>query len=46
MLEVFNMGVGFVLIVLPEAVQEVQRLAAEPLYSIGEVVEGNGVQFV
>ena len=44
MLEVFNMGVGFVLIVSPEVVQEVQRLAAEPLYPIGEVVEGSGVE--
>ena len=44
MLKVFNMGVGFVLIVSPEAVEEVQRLAAEPLYPIGEVVEGSGVE--
>lgn len=46
MLEVFNMGVGFVLVVSTEEAKEVQRVAAEPLYPIGEVVEGNGVQFV
>ncbi len=45
MLDVFNMGVGFVLIVSPEEVEEVERLAAEPLYPIGEVVEGTGVAF-
>ena len=46
MFDVFNMGVGFILIVSPEEVEEVQRLAEEPLYPIGEVVEGNGVQFI
>ncbi len=46
MFDVFNMGVGFVLIASPEEVEEVQRVAVEPLHPIGEVVEGNGVQFV
>ena len=46
MLEVFNMGVGFVLVVSPEDVQEVEHLATEPLYAIGEVIERNGVSFV
>ena len=45
MFDVFNMGVGFVLVVSPEEVEEVRRLAAEPLYLIGEVVRGGGVSF-
>ena len=44
MFEVFNMGVGFVLVVSPEVAEEVQHLAAEPLYLIGEIVEGRGVE--
>ena len=46
MFEVFNMGVGFVLVASPEEAEEVQHVAEESLYPVGEVVEGDSVQFV
>ncbi len=48
MFRVFNMGIGFVLIVAPEAAEEtVVRLRAsgETVYRLGEVVEGDRVVF-
>lgn len=44
--EVFNMGVGFVLIVAEEAVAQVRELVPAPLYAIGVVTEGAGVKVV
>lgn len=49
MFRVFNMGIGFVLIVAPDAADEtLARLQAsgEAAYRIGEAVEGAGVGFV
>ena len=48
MFRVFNMGIGFVLIVAPDAAEEVAgRLAetAETVYRLGETVAGTGVVF-
>jgi phosphoribosylformylglycinamidine cyclo-ligase len=48
MFRVFNMGIGFVLIVAPDAAEEtLARLNAsgETAYKLGEVIEGNGVVF-
>jgi len=42
MYRVFNMGVGFVLVMAPE---DAVRRAPEPLYPIGEVAAGAGVTF-
>lgn len=44
--EVFNMGVGFVLVVAEEVVPQVRELVAEPLYQIGVITEGAGVEVV
>jgi phosphoribosylformylglycinamidine cyclo-ligase len=49
MFRVFNMGIGFVLIVAPDAAEEtLARLSAagETAYKLGEAIEGNGVEFV
>jgi phosphoribosylformylglycinamidine cyclo-ligase len=45
MRRVFNLGVGFVVMVPPGAVERAQRAVPEPLYRIGEVVAGGGVRF-
>ncbi len=48
MFRVFNMGVGFVLIVAPEAAAEVSarlREAGETVYRLGETLMGAGVAF-
>lgn len=48
MFRVFNMGVGFVLIVAPEAATDIASKladAGERVYQIGETVEGSGVAF-
>ena len=48
MFRVFNMGIGFVLIVAPERAEDVQaRLceAGETVYRLGETVAGEGVAF-
>jgi len=48
MFRVFNMGIGFVLIVGPEAVDETLarlRAAGETAYRLGEAVAGEGVTF-
>jgi phosphoribosylformylglycinamidine cyclo-ligase len=45
---VFNMGIGLVLVVPPEEAPAVIRLAADaetPAFVIGRVVEGSGVSF-
>jgi len=49
MFRVFNMGIGFVLIVAPEAVEETLarlRAAGETAYHLGEAVAGVGVTFI
>ncbi len=48
MFRVFNMGIGFVLIVAPDAAEETLtrlRASGETVYRLGEVTEGNGVVF-
>ena len=48
MFRVFNMGIGFVLIVAPDAAEDALtrlRASGETAYRLGEVVEGEGVQF-
>jgi len=42
---VFNLGVGFVLVVPPERVEQAQRLSPESLTPIGRVERGSGVRF-
>ena len=47
MRQVFNLGVGMVLVVAADDVAEVERLCPEQgLWPIGRVVEGSGVRFV
>ena len=46
MFEVFNMGVGFVLVVAQGRVEELVERAAGALRRIGEVTEGAGVEIV
>lgn len=43
MAQVFNLGVGFVVVVAAEDVDEAMRLCPEPLYRIGEVTAGSGL---
>ena len=48
MFRVFNMGIGFVLIVAPDTAENVLvrlRASGETAYRIGEAIEGDGVQF-
>ena len=45
MARVFNLGVGFVLVVPPERVEQARRLCPEPLMPIGRVERGAGVRF-
>ncbi len=45
MARVFNLGVGFVLVVPPEGVEQARRLCPEPLVPIGRVERGAGVRF-
>ena len=46
MLEVFNLGAGFLLVVAPEEAAALEKAAPEPLYRIGEIVAGAGVRVV
>lgn len=46
MARVFNLGVGFVLVVPGAAVERAVALSPEPLTRIGRVEQGNGVRFV
>ena len=49
MFRVFNMGIGFVLVVAPDAAEETLarlRAAGETAYRLGEAVAGAGVRFV
>lgn len=48
MFRVFNMGIGFVLIVSPDFARGVMRMladAGEEVYQIGETIKGSGVVF-
>jgi len=45
MARVFNLGVGFVLVVPPEQVEQARRLSPEALTPIGRVERGSGVRF-
>jgi len=48
MFRVFNMGIGFVLIVAPDTADETLarlRASGETAYRLGEAVEGDGVKF-
>ncbi len=45
MFSVFNMGVGFVLVVSPENLETARKLVPEA-FSVGEVIEGEGVQIL
>ncbi|MEJ2288681.1 MAG: phosphoribosylformylglycinamidine cyclo-ligase [Deinococcales bacterium] len=45
MARVFNLGVGFVVVVPPERVDEARALCPEPLFPIGRVEPGAGVRF-
>ena len=48
MFRVFNMGIGFILIVAPADVEEILahvRASGEVAYRLGEVVKGAGVEF-
>ncbi len=45
MARVFNMGIGFVLAVPPERVDEARARCPEPLFPIGRVEPGAGVRF-
>lgn len=46
MRQVFNLGVGMIVVVAPERVDEALALAPGPLWRIGEVVAGRGVSFL
>lgn len=46
MARVFNLGVGFVVVVAPGRAEEARSLCAEPLLPIGAVEAGSGVRFV
>ena len=45
MRQVFNLGIGMLLVVAPERVDEAHRLCPEPIWTVGRVVEGGGVRF-
>ncbi|MEJ2667140.1 MAG: phosphoribosylformylglycinamidine cyclo-ligase [Deinococcales bacterium] len=45
MARVFNLGVGFVVMVAPSAVEDARALCPEALHAIGRVVEGEGVRW-
>jgi len=48
MFRVFNMGIGFILIVAPADVEEILahvRASGEVAYRLGEVIKGTGVEF-
>lgn len=45
MARVFNLGVGFVVVVSPERVEQARRLCPEALTPIGHVERGTGVRF-
>ena len=45
MRQVFNLGIGMLLVVAPERVDDAQRLCPEPLWTVGRVIEGSGVRF-
>ena len=46
MMNVFNMGIGFMLIVSPEDKEEVMNILGNQAFEIGQVVSGEGVSFV
>ena len=46
MRRVFNLGIGFVLIVAEEDEAKVTALASEPVYRVGRVQRGHGVTWV
>ncbi len=46
MLEVFNMGAGLLLVVAPEDADGLMALCPEPIYRVGEIIEGEGVRLV
>jgi phosphoribosylformylglycinamidine cyclo-ligase len=46
MRRVFNMGAGYLLVVAPDQVERVRGLCPEPLWLVGTVREGEGVEFV
>lgn len=46
MFEVFNMGVGFVIVVAEADVERARAATDEPLYVIGRVMRGEGVRVV
>lgn len=46
MFEVFNMGVGFVIVVAEDDVERARAATDEPLYVIGRVMRGEGVRVV
>lgn len=46
MMNVFNMGIGFMLIVSPEDKEEVMNILGDQAFEIGQVVSGEGVSFV
>ncbi len=46
MARVFNLGIGFVLIVPPAAVARAEALCPEPLARLGRIERGAGVRFV
>lgn len=43
MFDVFNMGIGYVLIISPENLNKTINVCPEPLHVIGEITEGTGV---
>jgi len=45
MRQVFNLGIGMLLVVAPERVDDAHRLCPEALWTVGRVVEGSGVRF-
>jgi len=47
MMRTFNMGIGMVLVVTPEAANRIleNRSDTEKAYRIGEVISGNGVTY-
>lgn len=45
MRQVFNLGIGMLLVVPPERLDDAHRLCPEPLWAVGRVVEGSGVRF-
>ena len=45
MARVFNMGIGFVVVVAPDRLDEARALCPEPLYPLGRVEPGAGVRY-